>query len=342
MGDVVTNASVKQEDAVASAGEGPGFLARLRGGPSWRGFFLHYAMVWVLILLAIFASLLYSGFFTASNLNTMIAQVAATGIVAVGMTYAIICGLFDLSVGAIFAGASVAYASLSNHMPLAAAFVCTVIIGALCGIINGLVVTRLKVNAFIATLATASLFAGITLLYDSSGPIIANAPGFQALGNGQWGGVWISSFVLLAFVLVFGVVLARTPYGRSLYAVGGNMEAARLAGMRTNVVRISAFVATGTCAAVGGMIVASQTGVGQANIGTTVTLNSIAIVIIGGNSLLGGEGAMWRTVVGILIWGTLDNIFAAKAMSSASQLLIQAAIVIVAVSIDSLARLTRR
>lgn len=342
MGDVVTNASVKQEDAVASAEEGRGFLARLRGGPSWRGFFLHYAMVWVLILLAVFASSLYSGYLTASNLNTMIAQVAATGIVAVGMTYAIICGGFDLSVGAVFAGASVAYAGLSSHMPLFAAFLCTVILGVIAGLINGLVITKLRVNAFIATLATSSLFAGVTLLYDTSGPIITNAPGFQTLGTGQWGGVWISVYVLAAFVVVFGIILARTPYGRSVYAVGGNLEAARLAGMRTTVVRVSTFVLTSVCAAVGGMIVASQTGVGQANIGATVTLNSIAIVIIGGTSLLGGEGAMWRTVVGILIWGTLDNIFAAKALDTASQLLIQAAIVIIAVSIDSLARLTRR
>jgi ribose transport system permease protein len=342
MSDAVTKADVKQEDAVASAQEGRGLLVRLRGGPSWRGFFLHYAMVWVLILLALFASTIYSGFFSGDNLNTMIAQVASTGVVAVGMTYAVICGLFDLSVGAIFAGASVAYAALANHMPLFAAFILTLLLGVACGIINGLVVTKLRVNAFIATLATASLFSGATYLYDSSGPVLTNAPGFQTLGTGQFGGIWISSYLLLAFILIFGVVLNRTPYGRSLYAVGGNMEAARLAGMRVDVIRTSTFVATGLCAAVGGMLVASQTGVGQANIGSTVTLNSIAIVIIGGTSLLGGEGAMWRTVVGILIWGTLDNIFAAKALDTASQLLIQAAIVIVAVSIDSLARLARR
>ena len=340
MGDVVTNA--KQEGAVAPTEEDSGFLARLRGGPSWRGFFLHYAMVWVLILLAVFAVTEYSGFFTPSNLNTMIAQVASTGVVAVGMTYAIICGGFDLSVGAVFAGASVAYAGLANHMPLWAAFVCTVLIGVICGLINGLLITKLRVNAFIATLATSSLFAGVTLLYDTSGPILTTKAGFQTLGTGKWGGVWITVYVLVAFVVVFGILLARTPYGRSVYAVGGNLEAARLAGMQTNAVRVSTFVMTAVCAAVGGMMVASQTGVGEANIGTTVTLNSIAIVIIGGTSLLGGEGAMWRTAVGILIWGTLDNIFAAKALGTAQQLLIQAAIVIIAVSIDSFARLTRR
>jgi ribose transport system permease protein len=341
MGDVVTNAGVKQ-DAVAPVEEGRGFLAQLRGGPSWRRFFLHYAMVWVLVLLAVFATSLYGGFFTLGNLNNMIAEVASTGVVAVGMTYAIICGGFDLSVGAVFAMASVAYAGLSNHMPLWAAFLCTVVLGMVCGLINGLVVTKLKVNAFIATLATASLFSGATYLYDTSGPIISNAPGFQTLGGGKWGGVWISVYLLAALVVVFGIILARTSYGRSVYAVGGNMEAARLAGMRINVVRISTFVITSICAAVGGMLVASQTGVGQANIGSTVTLNCIAIVIIGGTSLFGGEGAMWRTAVGILIWGTLDNIFAAKALGTASQLLIQAAILIIAVSIDSFARLGRR
>jgi ribose transport system permease protein len=323
-------------------GRGSALIARLKGGQSWTAFLLRYGMVWVLIALTIFANSLYSGFFTFGNLSNMVSQVGPTGIVAVGMTYAIICGGFDLSVTAVFAGAAVVYATLSNDMPLVPAFACTVVLGVLCGIINGLVVTRLKVNAFIATLGTASLFGGATLLYSHAAPVLSNRSGFETLGTGKWGGVWISVYVLGAFVVAFGVVLARTAYGRSVYAVGGNMEAARLAGMRINVIRVSTFAITSMCAAVGGMIVASQTSVGQANIGPTVTLDSIAIVIIGGTSLLGGEGAMWRTVVGILIWGTTNNVFASLALDTSTQLLIQGGILILAVAFDSLARQGRR
>jgi ribose transport system permease protein len=315
-----------------------GLLERVKGGQSWLAFVLRYGMIWVLILLMAFASTLYSGFFTADNLSNMIAQVAATGIVAVGMTLAIISGGFDLSVTAVFAGSAVVYATLAGDMPLWAAFACTVVVGVACGLINGLVVTKLRVNAFIATLGTASLFSGATYLYSHSAPVLSDAPGFTTLGTGKWGGIWITVWLLIAFIVVFGLILARTPYGRSVYAVGGNLEAARLAGMRTTLIRISTFAITSMCAAVGGMIVASQTGVGQANIGPTVTLDSIAIVIIGGTSLFGGEGAMWRTVVGILMWGTIANVFASLALDTSTQLLMQGAILLVAVSLDSLAR----
>jgi ribose transport system permease protein len=315
---------------------------RIKGGPSWSAFWLRYGMVWVLIALAVLASILFQGFFAPENLNNMVAQVAATGIVAVGMTYAIISGGFDLSVGAVFAGASVIYAALSNLVPLPVAFVATMIAGIIAGSINGIIVTKLRINAFIATLATASLFAGGTVLFWQGSPVASDAEGFTTLGQGDWGGVWISIYVLTIFVIVFGLVLAKTPYGRSVYAVGGNLEAARLAGMRVDLIRISTYALSAMCAAVGGMIVSSQTGIGQSNVGATVTLDSIAIVIIGGTSLLGGEGAMWRTVIGILMWGTIGNVFASLALDTSSQLLLQGGILLVAVALDSFARRLRR
>ena len=307
-----------------------------------RDQFLRFGMVWVLILLAILARILYSGFFDLGNLNNLIAQVAPVAIVAVGMTFVIIGGGFDLSVAAIYAVASVTYASFSNHMPLPLAFVLTVLIGVGCGVFNGLVITRLRVNAFIATLASASLFSGGAYVISKSNPVISNASGFGDLGTGKWGGIWIASYVLAAIILLAGIVLARTKYGRSVYALGGNAEAARLAGMRVNWIRITTFMMTGACAAIAGMIVASQTGVGQANIGTDVTLNSIAIVIVGGTSLMGGEGAMWRTLVGILIWGTITNLFSSLALSTSVQLILEGAILLLAVAIDSFARRTRQ
>nr|WP_277816569.1 ABC transporter permease [Microbacterium invictum] len=268
----------------------------------------------------------------------MVAQVAPTAIVAVGMTYAIISGVFDLSVGAVFAASAVLFTSLSNSMPWPLAFACTVLMGIVCGAVNGFVVTYLKVNSFIATLATASLISGGAYLYSNAQPVISSADGFEFLGTSRLGGVWTSTWLLVLLILLLGVILGRTSYGRSIYAVGGNLEASRLAGLRVKGVRISAFMIVAACAAVGGMIVASQTSVGQANLGASVTLDAIAIVIIGGTSLLGGEGAMWRTAIGILLWGTIANVFSALALNTSSQLLIQGGILLIAVSIDSLAR----
>ena len=327
--------------ATAPAPEQPG-----QGRPALaartRDLGVRFGMVWVLIALAILSNILYPGFFEPGNLNNMIGEVAPVGIVAVGMTFVIIAGGFDLSVGAVFAVASVTYAGLGNHMPLALAFLCTCLLGILAGSVNGLVIARLKVNPFIATLATASLFSGFGFLVSHSNPIISTAGNFSQLGTGKWVGIWISTYFLIAFLAVGGFVLARTTYGRSVYAVGGNGEAARLAGMRTGWLRMSTFMITGLSAAVAGMIVASQTGVGQADIGSNITLDSIAIVIVGGTALMGGEGAMWRTIIGVLIWGTITNLFSSLALSTSAQLLLQGAILLVAVSLDSFARSNRR
>jgi ribose transport system permease protein len=299
-------------------------------------------MVWVLIAFAIVATILYPGFLAPANVNNMVAQVAPVGIVALGMTFVIIGGGFDLSVSAVFAGASVAYVSLSNAMPLWLAFLLTVVIGVACGVVNGLIITVVKVNPFIATLSTASLFAGVTYLYSADLPVLANDPDFGTLGSGKWGEVWITVFLLVALTVVAGIVLARTIYGRGVYAVGGNAEAARLAGARVDLVRVSTYMITGACAAVGGMITASQIGVGQPTIGATITLDSIAIVIIGGTSLLGGEGSIWRTVIGLGIWAMISNLFSSLAISTGARLLMVGLIVLIAVAIDSLSRRTRR
>src|SRR5205823_2489927 len=142
-------------------------------------------------------------------------------------------------------------------------------------------------------------------------------------------------WVLIGAVLTGGVALARTVYGRSIYSIGGNEEASRLAGIRVDLVRGSTYMLTGACAALAGMMFASRTGVGQADVGVNITLDAIAIVIIGGTSLLGGEGAMWRTVVGLLMLGTINNLFDSLGWQSPAQQVVKGAIVIAAVSIDA-------
>jgi ribose transport system permease protein len=301
----------------------------------------HYAIVWALVVLAIVSNILYPGFFEIANLRNILSQNAPVGLVAIGMTFVMIAGGFDLSVSAIFAAAGVCFAKFAGTMPLGLAFTCALLIGIGCGAVNGLIVTRLRVNPFVATLGSASVFSGLAYLYSNSAPIVPTNPDFLNLGNEEWFGV-PASIVIFAGVFAIGtLVLAKSVFGRSVYAVGGNAEAARLAGMRIDLVRFTTYAITGGCAALGGMIIASRTGVGQANVGELVTLDSIAMVIIGGTSLLGGEGAMWRTLVGLLILATINNLFNSLALDTAAQAVVKGMIVIAAVALDSWTRRRR-
>jgi ribose transport system permease protein len=321
------------------AGESPSVSPRInRLGDSA----LRLGMVWALIVLAVIAVIMYPGFLSLGNLNNLVGQIAPTGIAAVGATVVIIAGGIDLSITPVVAGSAVAFALLANHLPLGWAVVGTLLIAACAGLCNGLVINLLKINDLIATLATGSLYSGVAYLVSNSAPVVTTNPGFQVLGKGMWLGVWLSAWALAGFLVVVGVLLARTTYGRSAYAVGGNREAARLAGLPVGVLRLSTFTISSLCAGVAGMILASQTGVGQANIVPTMTLDAIAIVVVGGTSLFGGEGAMWRTCVGILIWGTINNLFNALALSTYAQLLIQGGILLAALGLDSLTRRHRR
>ena len=298
-------------------------------------------MIWVLILIAVFSSIAYPGFLAPENINGMVSQVAPVGIVALGMTFVIIGGGFDLSVSAIFAASTVCFAAFSNSVGMVPALLITLVFGLLLGLVNGLVITVLRVNPFIATLSTASLFAGGTYLYAENLPIMSEDPSFDFLGMGLLGPIWVSVYTLVLSTIIAAILLSRTTYGREVYATGGNREAARLSGIRVKAITTSTYMLSGLCAAVAGMITASQIGVGQPTLGGTITLDSIAIVIIGGTSLMGGEGGIWRTVIGIAIWAMISNLFSALALSTGARLIMVGLIVLVAVAIDTWTRSSR-
>jgi ribose transport system permease protein len=300
--------------------------------------FLAYGMLWALVILVIAARIVYPGFFEVDNIRNMLSQSAPVGIVAVGMTFVMIGGGFDLSVGSIFALGAVIYAERADHFGLWGAAFAVIAVTFACGLVNGLIVTKLKVNPFVATLGTGSAFGGIAYIYSHSAPETPNDFNFGNLGTNSWVGVPISIWLMLIVFLVGGVILARSVYGRSIYAIGGNNEAARLSGVRVDLLRASTYVLTAVCAGIGGMILASRLGVGQADMGGSIALDSIAIVVIGGTSLLGGEGAMWRTAVGLLTLATLTNVFDSLAVSTNYQLVVKGCIVVGAVALDVLAR----
>lgn len=297
-----------------------------------------YGIVVLLALLILIGALTQDRFLTSNNLIGIISQSAPLGLVAIGMTFVLIAGGFDLSVAAIVAVGSIAFARLAPEMDVLPALLCAVAAGLLCGLINGLVVTILKVNAFVATFGTSSIFVGLTLLYTGGMPFYVTGDAFKFLGSGQLGPLPFSIWVLIATFLIAGFVLAKTTYGRMLYAVGGNEEASKLSGIRVEPVRASAFVLLGGLAAFAGAMYASRLSVGQAEMAPMIALDAIAVVVIGGTSLAGGEGAMWRTLAGLLLLGVLNNLFFGWAVDPNWQQISKGLIVIAAVSLDYFGR----
>jgi ribose transport system permease protein len=328
-----------QLDPIPATGGGPTPevtpATRVPWGKRGADIATEYAMVGVLIIVVIVAQLIESKFLNSNNISNILTQNAQVGLVAIGMTFVLIAGGFDLSVGGIFALAGILYAHFANALPVGLAFGLMILIGAALGAANGLIITRLNVNAFVATLGSASIFSGFAFLIAPNGAIFVEKESFFWLGTHSLLGIRVTIWILgLAFILA-GTALSKTVYGRAVYTVGGNPEAARLAGMRVGLIQASTYVIVAIGAALGGMLLASETQVGQANVGSEVTLNAIAVVIIGGTSLRGGQGALWRTLVGLLIVSSVTNLLTLMALNSALQSVAKGAIVILAVAFDA-------
>jgi len=317
----------------------PEFIARRQSG---LAYVRKYALLIMLVLLVFVSQYLYSGFLTPGNIVNLLAQNAPLGIVAVGMTLVMLTGGFDLSVGSVFAVGATFYTSLvvaGWGMP--EAFVVTAILGFAAGSINGTLVTRLDVNPFVATLGTMSIFTGVALIYSNSYPYMTSSVLFTRLGRGGLFGLPFSIWMLAAFLVVGQALLSYSIYGRQIYAVGGNTEAARLAGLRVALIRGSTYAICSTCAAIAGMIMASRLDLGQADMGRNIALDSIAVVVIGGTSLSGGSGSVAQTAVGLMLVAVITNLLDSLAVGSNYQLLIKGTIVVAAVSLDAISRRNR-
>src|ERR1700744_2037337 len=315
------------------------------------------ALIFLIVLMTGFA-LYEPRFLTPLNLFNVLRQVSIYGLLAVGMTFVILTAGIDLSVGSLvaFAGlvaAAVSKGGISNRFTVGAgqeaasygwylAALAAVGVGLACGWLQGLAITRLKVPPFVVTLGGMSAFRGAALLFAAGGPLSGFQPSFTWWGQGKVGPVPVPVIIFLLAALIAHIVLRYTRYGRQVYAVGGNPEAARLSGLNVNRIIMSVYVIMGFFAGLGSFVLAARLNSAGAVAGTGYELTVIASVVIGGTSLFGGAGTIFGTVIGSILIGVLLNGLVLMNVSSYIQQIVIGVIIVLAVAFDTFAKSRRR
>lgn len=280
-------------------------------------------------------------FLDSRNMMNVLRAVSENGIIAIGMTMILILGDIDLSVGSVVGLISTGCASLMvrNGFDFVPAVLASLFIGALYGLFNGLCTTKLKLQAFIVTLASMNIARGLARFWSNGigipltygqGEGLA-PPQFEVLQMRIGGLVPVPAIIFLILLLIFQLVLDKTRFGRQIYAIGGNRQASYLAGINVDRIKIGAFMLCSMLAATAAMIHAAQISQGGPNEGVGYELNAVAACAIGGTSLAGGKGTMIGTLIGALILGMLDNVLGLKGVNSNLQLVVKGCLIIVAV-----------
>lgn len=292
------------------------------------------------LAIVITLSLLSPAFLTFRNLTNIVRQTSIHGIMAVGMTFVILTAGIDLSVGSMLALAGVLCASFEHQgWPLPLVVAATLLVGALLGLANGLVITKGKVTPFVVTLGMMSIARGAAHSFTGAEPISGFGSDFRFLGGGELFGVPVPILLFLLCVVAAAVLLGRTRWGRYLYAIGGNPQAARLSGIPVDRCTTLAYVACGLTAAASAVVLTARLNAAESIAGAGYELDVIASVVIGGTSLAGGRGGVWGTLLGALLIGTINNGMNLLQISAYFQLVVKGAIIVGAVLLDRL-RLT--
>jgi ribose transport system permease protein len=316
----------------------------VRGGPGRSGaaagreIAREYGIVASFLALFITLSVASDAFLTKSNILAMLDQTAPVGIMAVGGTLVFIAGGFDLSVASIFAVAGVVAAKLVDPLGPTGALLAGALVGVGMGAINGGLVTWGRINPFIATLGTQIVFRGLALVLTGGLLLTVTEPSFSTFGQGGVLGITYGIWTWLVFALIGGFILSRTTLGRYIYGTGGNREAARLSGVRVQLIRALTFVVSGFCASVAGVLLASRISTGQADAGAGSELTVIAGIVIGGISIFGGEGAIWRCVLGVLMLTMISNGFNLLNIDAIYSDMFQGGVILLAVGVDAWSR----
>ncbi len=299
-----------------------------------------YAAVLVLLVgLFVYFSFSQTHFFTHANIENLLTSVSILWVVSMGMTFVVITAGIDLSVGALLALSGIVLGKLFNSagVPMWLAIILTILIAGIIGAgVNGVLIGRVGLSFFVVTLGTLSIYEGVVNIWSNTQTTYVSSPLLDGIGFGHALGIATPIWIMMGVYLVAFVVLRWTYLGRDIYAVGGNIEAARLSGINVSRTVMSAYGIVGLCAGLAGVIQAGRLGAASPQVGGDIPLNSAAAVLLGGTSFIGGVGGVTGTAVGVLFVGTLQNGLSIAGISSFWQEIVTGAILIAAVSFDKL------
>ena len=292
-------------------------------------------MIFVFLLVVVAAYIIAPQFMSKDNMISLGLQVSSLGVVACTMLFCLAAGDFDLSVGSTFALGGMVGVLIGNSTgSLFLGVVGAIGVGIVVGLINGTVVAKFKINALITTLATMQIVRGLTNILGHGTPQTASKPGFDFLGNQAYLSIPLPIWIMAFFFILFGILLNRTVFGRNTLAIGGNKEAALLAGIQVDRTKIAIFALSGMAAAFAGVVAASRLVVASNNAGEKLELQAISACVLGGVSLSGGIGTMSGTVVGVLIMGIVENVMRLRNIDAFYQLVVTGTILLMAVLFD--------
>lgn len=290
-----------------------------------------------LLVLIFFVSVLNPRFIRPSNLMNLLRQLIVNGFIALGMTFVILTGGIDLSVGSMLALTSAIFAGLlASGINVFLAILIALALGLLLGFINGLFITKGKLAPFIVTLASMTIYRGITLVYTDGRPIPGQRDNFifAFLGRGRVFGI---PFQVILFLIVFAIlslILNRTAFGRKVYAVGGNEKASFISGINIGKVKTIVYMISALMSVLSGLVLTSRLNSAQPTAGTSYEMDAIAAVVLGGCSMSGGQGSLFGTLIGVLILGVLNNGLNLLGVSSFYQQIVKGIVIFIAVLID--------
>jgi len=300
---------------------------------------MKYKSIIGLVVFSLIIAIFNENFLTMGNILNVLRQTSINSVIAAGMTFIILTGGIDLSVGSTLALTGAVMASLlSAGVPLIISVLLTILLGAFIGFLNGIIIAKGKVQPFIATLAMMTIIRGAALIFTNGRPIsTGDFPGadqFYWLGAGKLFGIPAPVYITLIVFSIAYYLLKNTSLGRYVYALGGNEEATKLSGIDVDLIKYKVYAISGALAAVAGLIVTARLSSAQPQAGTGYELDAIAAVVLGGTSLAGGKGGVIGTIVGALIIGILNNALNLMDVTSYYQLLAKGVVILIAVLID--------
>jgi ribose transport system permease protein len=327
----------KAEKAEKAGTAERGSPPRLRAGLE-RVDLRNYGAAIAFVVLFITLSIASSHFLTKGNLSNILDQWGPLGMLTIGETICILAGVFDLSVGSMVSVTAVVATKVAAGGSPTLGLLAAVFAGLGLGIANGVVIHLTRINSFIGTLATSVVYSGLAVLITGGNTVTVTNPSFGTVGQSSALGITYVGWFFLALTVVAIVFIGRTTFGRYVYAVGGNQEAARLSGIRVDMIRGACFAISGLAAGLAGMLLASRTQSAAADVGSGFELTAISAAVVGGTSIFGGDGAVWRGFLGIMLLALIGNGFDLLNISTTYQQIVQGGLILIAVAADQLLR----